>query len=66
MEKRFEVAKLNQEQLAKVRELESALGTWVVAVEPKFQLADLTDEQLKALQAAERELGVVLLAYKAS
>ncbi len=60
---RMKIAELNPARLAKVRELEEELGTYVVALEPEFRLAALTPTQLERLKAAERELGVVLLAY---
>jgi hypothetical protein len=60
------IANLTAEQLEKVKELETDLGTWVVAVEPEIRLADLTEAQVKKLQAVEKELGVILLAYEAA
>lgn len=60
---RMKIADLEPARLAKVRELEEELGTYVVALEPEFRLAALTPAQLERLQAAEKELGVVLLAY---
>lgn len=58
-------ARLDREKMAKLRELEEKLGSWVVAVEPIATMAELSDEQLQQLQAIEEELGIVLLAYKA-
>lgn len=62
---RVKIAQLDGSRLAKVRALESELGTWVVALEREFRLAELSDEKLGKLQAVEDELGVVLLAYEA-
>lgn len=64
MLQRAEFARLNEAQLAKVRELEEDLGTWVVAMKPLFRLAELSEEQLAKLRAVEEELGIVLLAYE--
>ena len=63
-ESRMRVAELDEDRLAKLRELENELGTWVVALEEGFRLADLTEEQLAKLWGVEQELGVVLLAYR--
>jgi hypothetical protein len=62
---RVKIAELDEGQLAKLRALESELGTWVVALEREFRLAELSDEKLGKLQGVEDELGVVLLAYEA-
>jgi hypothetical protein len=64
MTQRVKIAQLTEAQLEKVRELETELGTWVVAVEPEVKFAKLTKAQLEKLQAMESELGVILLAYK--
>lgn len=61
---RVKVAQLDEGQLAKVRELEEAMGTYVVALEPQHRLAALTEEQLKTLQEAEKALDVILLAFE--
>lgn len=66
MAERVRIAELTDAQLAKVQELESDLGTWLVAVQPQYRLAELTERQLERLRAVERELGVILLAYKSS
>lgn len=58
------VARLDQSQAAKVQELETQLGTPLIAVEPNCHWTDLNDEQLSRLRQAEDEIGVVLLAYK--
>ena len=61
---RMKIAELDETRLARLRQLEDEMGTYVVALEPEFQFADLSEEHLAELQAAEKELGVVLLAYK--
>lgn len=59
----MKVADLDDEKLAKLRELEGELGVCLVALEEAFSLARLSPDQVERLQDAERELGVVLLAY---
>ena len=61
---RIRYARLDEERLGKVRELEGELGTCLVALEMEYRLAELSEEQLQRLQAAEKELGIVLLAYE--
>jgi len=57
-------ARMDKTQIAKVRELEEFLGTYVLAFEPVIKIADLTNEQLTKLQETEEELGVILVAYR--
>lgn len=59
-------ARLDRPKIARLRQLEETLGSWVVALEPPnpSPLAELTAEQVAELQTAEKELGVMLLAYQ--
>lgn len=57
-------ARLDEAKLDKIHELESSLGTYVLAFEPVIKIADLTPAQLEKLQTAEKELDVILVAYK--
>ena len=59
-------AKLNDEQLAKLRELEQELGSYIVALGTTVQISKLPDDRLKRLQALEGEMGLVLLACESS
>jgi hypothetical protein len=59
-------ARLNQEQLNRLHELEQRLGSWVVAVEPQAEVARLSEEELRQLSELEDELNVVLVAYRPS
>ncbi|MFO7680935.1 MAG: hypothetical protein R6X34_12870 [Chloroflexota bacterium] len=59
----LKIAKLNEQDVAKIRALEEAMGTHIMAYQPGLQMADLTAEQVQALQGVENELGVILLAY---
>lgn len=60
----FAPAKVDDNQLEKIQNLEQHLGKIVVAIEPKQQFARLTQEQLSELRSAEQELGVVMVAYE--
>ena len=57
-------ARMDKTQIARVRELEEFLGTYVLAFEPVIKIADLTDQQLEKLQEVEAELGVILVASR--
>jgi hypothetical protein len=57
-------AKLTEEELQKIRKLESELkDICLLAVKKPPALAQLSDEQLTKVQALEKELGVRLVAY---
>lgn len=60
---KLEIAQLDQERLAKVKELEANLGAIVVAYQPTYRPADLDESQLAKLRAVESELGFVLVAF---
>ena len=62
---RLGVAKLDDQSLEKLQNMEKELGTCILALEPRYPLASLQPDQLKHLQTLENELGVVLLAYDA-
>ena len=59
-------ALLNDEQLTKVRNLESQIGdsVAVVAYTKTLQPADLSEEQLRRIRQLEEQLGVYLVAWK--
>lgn len=61
---RMKIANLDEASLGKLRAMEQAWGTVILALEPYHPLAELTEEQLQKLQALEQELGVVLIAYQ--
>jgi hypothetical protein len=60
----MKVANLNEADLKKLRRMEDAFGTLIVALEPQRPLAQLSEEQVQKLQELESELGVVLIAYQ--
>jgi hypothetical protein len=57
------IKQLDEAGLAKVKSLESKLGSCIVALEAPTKLADISAEQLQQLKAAEKELGAILLAH---
>lgn len=61
---KMRIANLDEESLARIRDLEEQFGTLILAVEPRYATAELTEDQLKRLQALEQELDIVLIAYK--
>ena len=63
MEQQFKIASLDEAQVAKVRDLEQALGKHMMAYERGLAFASLSDAALDKVQALEKELGVVLLVY---
>lgn len=62
--RRLKIANLDDDSLKRVRSMEDALGTLILALEPHYPLAELTPEQIKALKELEAELGVILIAYQ--
>ena len=55
-------AKLNDEKIKQIRDLESDLGVYLLA-EQKFKT--LSDGDLKTLQDMEKKMGAILVAYEA-
>lgn len=63
---KVDFARLSDEQLEAVRELEGNLGVVLLAYTQPLIPAELTDEQLAALKKAEQTMpGVCLVAYQA-
>jgi hypothetical protein len=61
---RMKIASLDEESLKRIRQMEEAMGSLIVALEPHYPLAELEEEQVGKLQDLEKELGVVLIAYQ--
>lgn len=57
-------AQLDEQSLARVRTLESELGSIIIAYHAETPFSHLSEDQLRRLAELEQELGVVLLAYK--
>lgn len=62
--RRMKIADLDEEGIERIRSMEEAMDTLIVALEPHYPLAELSEEQVVQLQSLEKELGVVLVAYK--
>jgi len=62
--RRMKIADLDEASIERIRQMEEAMGTLIVALEPHFPLAELTEEQVRKLQSIEKEMGVVLIAYQ--
>jgi hypothetical protein len=60
----MKIANLDEESIARIRKMEEAMDSLIVALEPHYPLAELSDDQVIKLQDLEKELGVVLIAYK--
>jgi len=63
MDKFLKVAALSDENVAKIRELEKATGTHIMAFEPGLEIASLSDEDLQRIQELEGELNTTLLVF---
>ena len=61
---RMKIANLDEESIERIRQMEEAMDTLIVALEPHYPLAELNEEQVRKLQDLEKTLGVVLIAYK--
>ncbi len=55
-------AKLTDDKIKKIKDLESDLGVYLLA-EQKFK--NLSQDDLKTLQEMEKKMGAVLVAYEA-
>lgn len=61
--RRMKIANLDEASLERLRQMEEAYGTLILALEPHYPLAELSEEQISQLKQLEEELGVVLIAY---
>jgi len=62
--RRMKIADLDEASIERIQQMEEAMGTLIVALEPHVPLAELTEEQVRKLQDLEKELEVVLIAYQ--
>jgi hypothetical protein len=60
---RMKIANLDEASLNRLRQMEEAYGTLILALEPHHPLAELSSEQINQLRNLEEDLGVVLIAY---
>lgn len=64
MTKFYQIARLDDAGLARIRELEQELDRHIMAFEPGLDIATLSEEQVARIAALEEELGVTLLVYE--
>jgi len=64
MDGQMKIAKLNQDSVVKIREMEKEMGVHIMALEPGVKFIALAPEQLAKVNALEKELGVILLVYE--
>ena len=64
MDGQLKIAKLDQEGVSKIREMEKEMGVHIMALEPGVRFISLAPEQLTKVEALEKELGVILLVYE--
>ena len=60
----LKIASLSDEDAAKLRVLESATGTHIMAFEPGLKIASLSDENVQQLMELETQLNVTLLVFE--
>lgn len=58
------IAQLDEERLAKLRDLENDLGIYLVALQLEQPLTNLSDDQVRRLHVLEEELHVTLVAHQ--
>lgn len=62
--KRMKIANLDEDSLKKIKQMEAAMDSLILALEPHHPMAELDEAQIQKLSRLEEELGVVLLAYR--
>lgn len=60
----YQLKKLDDSNLSKVKDLEKDLGACVVAFEYQPPAAQVSEPDLKKLQELEKQMKAVLVAYK--
>lgn len=59
----LEPARISDDEIEKIKNLEQEMGKVLLAVEKPRRIANLTESQLQALKKAEESLGCVVVAY---
>jgi hypothetical protein len=59
----LKVAILSDEQVAKIRELESLTGKHIMAFEPGLKIASLSEDELQKIKDLEAQLNATLLVF---
>lgn len=63
MAQQLKIANLDETAVARVRELEEALGKHIMAFEPGLEFAKLSEAEMARIEALEKDLSVILLVY---
>jgi len=64
MDGQLKIAKLDNDGVGKIREMEKEMGVHIMALEPGVKFIALAPEQLAKVEVLEKELGVMLLVYE--
>jgi len=64
MDGQLKIAKLDDDSVGRIREMEKEMGVHIMALEPGVKFIALAPEQLAEVEALEKELGVMLLVYE--
>ena len=64
MDGQLKIAKLDNDGVGKIREMEKEMEVHIMALEPGVKFIVLAPEQLAKVEALEKELGVMLLVYE--
>lgn len=64
MDGQLKIAKLDDDSVAKIREMEEEMGVHIMALERGVKFIALAPEQLAKVEVLEKELGVMLLVYE--
>ncbi len=59
----LKIAELDEDSVAKIRDLENSLGSHIMAYQSGLNLSSLTETQVHEIKALEKQLGVILIAY---
>lgn len=60
----FKIATLDNDSVAKVKQLEEKLGKHIMAFKSGVRLAKLDPDSVEQVAALEKDLGVLLLVYE--
>jgi hypothetical protein len=60
----LKVASLSDEDVARLRAMEKATGTHIMAFEPGLKIASLSDENVERIRELEAQLDATLLVFE--
>ncbi len=64
MAQQLKIARLDEDAVASIQELEAETGKHIMAFETGPHFATLSDEELERVQALEKALNVILIVYE--